>query len=282
IGFPHISQTPYAELDAQQRVVDLVQLPGEQRADGEGGVCEICEARCLPWLPPDRAIVAPALLPRGCVDSAPRAPSGASAENDRAARGSCDPCYAKRALLPSWPHVAKTARVLARRTMEKTTLHPERRLSVAEELANSVIHALGLVASLVALPVLVVAAAGRADAMHVVGCSVFAASLIALYAASTIYHALPPSRVKQVFRVLDHVTIYLLIAGTYTPFTLGVLRGAWGWTLFGIVWSLAAAGIVWKTLLGLRYPRGSTVLYLMMGWLAVVAIRPITAQVPAA
>jgi hemolysin III len=166
--------------------------------------------------------------------------------------------------------------------MEKTTLHPERRLSVAEELANSVIHALGLVASLVALPVLVVAAAGRADAMHVVGCSVFAASLIALYAASTIYHALPPSRVKQVFRVLDHVTIYLLIAGTYTPFTLGVLRGAWGWTLFGIVWSLAAAGIVWKTLLGLRYPRGSTVLYLMMGWLAVVAIRPITAQVPAA
>jgi hemolysin III len=165
--------------------------------------------------------------------------------------------------------------------MVTRALHPERRLAV-EEITNCVTHGIGLAASLVGLPVLVVVAAGRADALHVLGCSVFAASLIALYAASTIYHALPPSRVKQVFRVLDHVTIYLLIAGTYTPFTLGVLRGAWGWTLFGIVWSLAAAGIVWKTLLGLRYPRGSTVLYLMMGWLAVVAIRPITAQVPAA
>src|SRR5262249_30923690 len=133
----------------------------------------------------------------------------------------------------------------------------ERALSLAEEIANSVTHGIGLLASLVGLPILVVAAAGRAGAMHVVGCSVFAASLVALYAASTIYHALPPSRAKQVFRVIDHVAIYLLIAGTYTPFTLGVLRGAWGWTLFGMVWSLAAAGIVFKTLLGLRYPRAS-------------------------
>ena len=139
-------------------------------------------------------------------------------------------------------------------------------------------HGIGLMASLVGLPVLVLAAAGRADAMQVAGVSVFAASLIAVYAASTIYHALPPSRAKQMFRVIDHVTIYLLIAGTYTPFTLGVLRGAWGWTLFGMVWSLAAAGIVFKTSLGFRYPRGSTVFYLLMGWVAVVAIRPITAQ----
>jgi hypothetical protein len=87
--------------------------------------------------------------------------------------------------------------------------------------------------------------------------------------ASTIYHALPPSRAKQVFRVIDHVPIYLLIAGTYTPFTLGVLRGVWGWTLFGMVWSLAAAGIVFKPSLGFRYPRGSTVFYLLMGWVAV-------------
>jgi hemolysin III len=161
-------------------------------------------------------------------------------------------------------------------------VHHERRLTLAEEIANSVTHGIGLMASLVGLPVLVVAAAGRADAMQVAGFSVFAASLIAVYATSTIYHALPPSRAKQVFRVIDHVTIYLLIAGTYTPFTLGVLRGAWGWTLFGMVWSLAAAGIVFKTALGFRYPRGSTVFYLLMGWVAVVAIRPITAQMPAA
>lgn len=166
--------------------------------------------------------------------------------------------------------------------MEESALHHERPRSLAEEVANSATHGLGLVASLAGLPVLVIAAAGRADAMHVVGCSVFAASLIALYAASTIYHALPPSRAKRLFRVIDHVAIYLLIAGTYTPFTLGILRGAWGWTLFGVVWSLAACGILFKALLGLRYPRGSTVFYLMMGWLAVLAIRPITAQVPTA
>ena len=161
-------------------------------------------------------------------------------------------------------------------------MHAARRLSRAEEIANCLTHGIGLAASLVALPILVVAAAGRADAMHVVGCSVFAASLIALYATSTIYHGLPPSRSKQVFRVLDHVAIYLLIAGTYTPFTLGVLRGAVGWTLFGLVWSLAGAGIVFKTLLGFRYPRASTVFYVLMGWVAVVAIRPVAAHVPAA
>jgi len=158
----------------------------------------------------------------------------------------------------------------------------ERTLSLGEEIANSLTHGAGLLASLVGLPVLVVAAAGRGDAAHVVGCSVFAASLITLYAASTIYHALPPSRAKQLLRVVDHAAIYLLIAGTYTPFTLGVLRGAWGWTLFGVVWSLAGVGIIFKVLLGMRYPRASTIFYLAMGWLGVVAVRPMMAQVPAA
>jgi hemolysin III len=158
----------------------------------------------------------------------------------------------------------------------------ERHPSHAEEIANCVTHGVGLVASLVGLPVLVITAAGRADAMHVIGCSVFAATLIALYAASTIYHGLQPSRTKHLFRLVDHVAIYLLIAGTYTPFTLGVLRGAWGWTLFGLVWSLAAIGIVFKTVLGFRYPRGSTVFYVLMGWVAVVAIEPITTHMPAA
>ena len=161
-------------------------------------------------------------------------------------------------------------------------MHHERTLSLGEEIANSLTHGAGLLASLVGLPVLVVAAAGRGDAAHVVGCSVFAASLVTLYAASTIYHAVPPSRAKQLLRVVDHAAIYLLIAGTYTPFTLGVLRGAWGWTLFGVVWSLAGLGIIFKVLLGTRYPRASTIFYLAMGWLGVVAVQPMMAQVPAA
>ncbi|HWA59371.1 MAG TPA: hemolysin III family protein [Gemmatimonadales bacterium] len=158
----------------------------------------------------------------------------------------------------------------------------ERPLTRAEEVANALTHGVGLLASLVALPVLVVTALARGDALLVMGFSVFGATLVALYAASTIYHALPPSRAKQLFRVVDHVAIYLLIAGSYTPFTFGVLRGAWGWTLSGIVWSLAVVGILLKTTVGFRFPRLSTVLYLTMGWVAVVAFKPLAAALPMA
>lgn len=157
-----------------------------------------------------------------------------------------------------------------------------RTLSLGEEIANSVTHGVGLLAFLIGFPVLVIAAAQRGDPLQVVGCSVFATSLVALYAASTIYHALPPSRAKRVFRVLDHTAIYLLIAGSYTPFTLGVLRGPFGWTLLAVVWGLAALGILHKLLLGMRFPHLSTAYYLAMGWLGVAAIGPITAQVPSA
>ena len=157
-----------------------------------------------------------------------------------------------------------------------------RPLTRAEEVANALTHGLGLLGSVVALPVLVVTALAKGDALLVVGFSVFGATMVALYAASTIYHALPPSRAKQLFRVVDHVAIYLLIAGSYTPFTFGVLRGAWGWTLSGIVWSLAIVGILLKTTVGFRFPRASTVLYLSMGWLAVVAAKPLAAAVPGA
>jgi len=153
--------------------------------------------------------------------------------------------------------------------------------SLGEEIANSVTHGVGLAASLVTAPVLIVSAT-RHDAWQVVGSSVFAATLVALYAASTLYHALPPSRAKRVFRVLDHGAIYLLIAGTYTPFTLGVLRGAWGWTLLGLVWGLAAVGVVCKSRQGFRHPRLSTAVYLAMGWLVVIAIKPMIARTPAA
>lgn len=155
-----------------------------------------------------------------------------------------------------------------------------RALSVGEEIANSVTHGAGLVAFAISLPLLVATAAERGDALQVIGCSVFATCLVLLYAASTIYHALPPSRAKQIFRVADHIAIYLVIAGSYTPFLLGVLRGPFGWTLCAVVWGLAALGILHKLLLGMRFPHLSTAFYLAMGWLAVVAIGPITNHVP--
>ena len=152
--------------------------------------------------------------------------------------------------------------------------------SLGEEIANSVSHGVGVLAALAAAPVLVIAAARRGGAVAIAGASVFAASMIVLYAASTLYHAMPRNKAKRVLRVVDHSAIFLLIAGTYTPFTLGVLRGGWGWMLFGIVWGLAALGITLKSVGGMRYPKLSTVLYVAMGWMAVVAIRPLWAHVP--
>lgn len=155
--------------------------------------------------------------------------------------------------------------------------------SIGEEIANSVTHGVGLLGSLAALPILVLVAAARHDMGQVVGGAIFGATLVLLYGASTIYHALPRSRAKQVFRVLDHAAIYLLIAGTYTPFTLGALRGPWGWTLLGTIWTLALAGIVLKaTPVAFRFPRLSTVIYLLMGWLVVVAMKPLLTHVGAA
>jgi len=152
--------------------------------------------------------------------------------------------------------------------------------SIGEETANAATHGVGLVASLVALPVLVVAAASRHDTWQVAGVVVFGTTLVALYAASTLYHAVSDPRAKRRLRLVDHCAIYLLIAGTYTPFTLGVLRGAWGWTLLGVIWALAFSGVAFKTIGGFRFPRLSGVAYLAMGWTCVVAIGPIVARVP--
>jgi hemolysin III len=151
-----------------------------------------------------------------------------------------------------------------------------------EELLNSLTHGTGLLASLAALPVLVVAASGSRSAAHLVGSAVFGATLVLLYLASTVYHALPSSPAKRVFRVLDHAAIYLLIAGTYTPFALGPLRGPWGWSLLGTIWGLALLGIVIKAAAGIRYPRLSTALYVAMGWLGIIAAEPILANIPTA
>jgi len=156
---------------------------------------------------------------------------------------------------------------------------PARPQSVEEEIANSLSHGIGFVAALAATPFLVLAAVPH-GAGSIVGVSIFAATMAALYLTSTLYHALPGGRAKRVFRVLDHGAIFLLIAGTYTPFTLGVLRGGWGWTLFGAIWGLALAGLIFKTIVAFRYPIISTAIYLAMGWLVLIAIQPLWERMP--
>ena len=153
--------------------------------------------------------------------------------------------------------------------------------TLGEEIASSISHGVGLFAALVGTPVLIVVAAHRGVAA-VVGSAVFAASLILLYASSTLYHALPDERAKRVFRVLDHSAIFVIIAGTYTPFTLTVLPPAWGWSLFGVIWGLAILGIVLRAVGLMRHQVVLTILYLVMGWLALIAIRPLTQELPAA
>jgi hemolysin III len=153
--------------------------------------------------------------------------------------------------------------------------------SVGEEIANSVSHGVGLVAALAAMPFLIAHAARSGSRAYLVGASVFATTVVLLYLGSTLYHALPPGEAKRVFRVLEHSAIYLLIAGTYTPFTLGVLRGAWGWSLLVLVWGLAAVGVLLEVTGGFRHPGLSVALYVGMGWLVVVAIRPLWLRLPA-
>lgn len=165
--------------------------------------------------------------------------------------------------------------------MAEATLElDERPQTHGEEIANSVSHGIGLLAALVAFPVLVVNALDRGVLAGTVGAIVFATTMVLLYLASTLFHALPPNRAKRVFQILDHSAIYLLIAGTYTPFTLGVLNGAWGWTLFGLVWAMAVAGTVFKVCGGVRYTTLSTWIYLAMGWLVLIAIEPVWTLVP--
>lgn len=146
--------------------------------------------------------------------------------------------------------------------------------TLGEEIANSISHGVGFLAAVAALPILVSAAIPR-GASAVVGAAIFAATAALLYLTSTLYHALHPPRAKRVFQILDHGAIYLLIAGTYTPFTLGVLRGPWGWTLFGLVWGLAVLGVLLKAVGGIRYPKLSTAFYVAMGWVVLVAARPL-------
>jgi len=147
--------------------------------------------------------------------------------------------------------------------------------SVGEQIANTVSHGIAMLAAAAAAPILIYAAAQQGSVWSIVGASIFAATMLLLYVTSTIYHVLPSCRAKEIFKILDHGAIFLLIAGTYTPFTLGVLRGTWGWILFGLVWSLALIGIVLKVRSKAKDSRTSTILYLVMGWLVVIAIEPL-------
>ncbi|MBP6529155.1 MAG: hemolysin III family protein [Burkholderiales bacterium] len=157
----------------------------------------------------------------------------------------------------------------------------ERSQTLGEEIANSISHGVGLVAAIVAFPFVVMAAAARGSTSGIIAASIFATTMVLLYLSSTIFHALPEGRAKRVFQVLDHAAIFLLIAGTYTPFTLGVLHGVWGWTLFSIVWSVAAVGIVLKSIGGVRYNTISTWAYLAMGWVVVIAAERLWTLMPA-
>jgi hemolysin III len=153
------------------------------------------------------------------------------------------------------------------------------RYSVKEEIANSITHGVGLVLAIAGLGVLIAFASRLGNAWHVVSCTIFATTLILQYTFSTLYHSIQLPRVKSVMRVLDHSAIFLLIAGTYTPFMLVNLRGTWGWTLFGIVWTLALFGVLFQVSLLRRWQGISLALYIGMGWVVVIAIKPMLAAV---
>ena len=151
---------------------------------------------------------------------------------------------------------------------------------VGEEIANSLTHGVGALLAVGGSVVLVTLAAMRGDVWHVVSCSIFGGAMVVLYTASTLYHSVTTPRAKSALRVLDHAAIFLLIAGTYTPFTLVSLRGPWGWALFWTVWGLAAAGVILEIAFPRRWPALSLTLYVAMGWVVVVAVKPLLAILP--
>lgn len=158
----------------------------------------------------------------------------------------------------------------------------ERPQTWGEELANALSHGLGFLLAVASLPILVVFGVREGSAIDVVAMSVFSATMMLLYLVSALYHAVPDGRAKRVLNRLDHAAIYLFIAGSYTPFVLGVLQGPWGWSLFGVVWGLAAMGVTAKLLNRLKHPLWSTALYVGMGWVAVFAAGPLLDRMPAA
>jgi len=155
----------------------------------------------------------------------------------------------------------------------------ERRLFL-EEVANSISHGIGLVLSLAGLAVLVLLALSKEGLSHIVGCGIYGVTLVFVYAASTLYHSIQRPRFKHYFRQIDQIAIYLVIAGTYTPFTLISLRGFWGWTLLVLVWGISLFAIAFKILFVDKYKAISMALYLVTGWMAIIAVKPIITSIP--
>ncbi|RTE85889.1 MULTISPECIES: hemolysin III family protein [Gammaproteobacteria] len=153
--------------------------------------------------------------------------------------------------------------------------------SLAEEIANSVSHGVGALLSIAGLVVMVVMSVAYGDVWTVVSTSIYGASLVLLYTASTLYHAITNERAKHVFRLMDHSMIFILIAGTYTPFLLVNLRGPWGWSLFGVIWGIAIGGVFLETMKKKRVKWLSVSLYLGLGWMALIAMKPMLANVNA-
>lgn len=150
----------------------------------------------------------------------------------------------------------------------------------SDEVMNALSHGVGFLLSLVGFVMLMVAAFKHGSTWHILGCFIYCMTLTSLYAASTLYHLCEHPELKKRLRVLDHVCIYLLIAGTYTPFTFTVLRGPLGWTLFAIIWGLAFVGIIFKIFYTGRFNLLSTFVYLFMGWLVVIAVKPMLTMMP--
>lgn len=152
--------------------------------------------------------------------------------------------------------------------------------TLGEEIANGITHGIGALLSIAGLVVLVVLAVLYGTTWHIVSFSIFGASLIVLYTASTLYHSIQVPKARPILRIIDHSSIFLLIAGTYTPFLLTALRGPWGWTLFGVVWGIAILGIIFKIFFIGKLEVLSTLAYLGMGWLCVVAIKQLLVTMP--
>ena len=152
--------------------------------------------------------------------------------------------------------------------------------TLSEEIANGITHGIGAMLSVAGLTVLVVLAAIYGDAWRIVSFSIYGTSLVLLYTASTLYHAIQHPDAKRIFRIMDHAAIYLLIAGTYTPITLVNMRGPWGWSIFGFVWAVAIIGMIFPTMYTGRYDKISTAAYVLMGWICLIGLKEMLVAIP--
>jgi len=177
-------------------------------------------------------------------------------------------------------NIMKMKNLKSKTNVQEKRVAPLKSWSTGEEVANSITHGIGVALGIAALVLLVVFASIRGDAWQVVSFSIYGTTLILLYLASTLYHSFTGQRLKRFFRILDHSSIYLLIAGTYTPVTLVLMRGPWGWTLFGLIWAMAIGGIVFKVFLLEKLEILSILFYVAMGWLCIIAFKPIMQMVP--